>query len=62
MNENNLTIYMRDLKEIRSRINKSTDGKFTFNGKDYPCDKEKSSEMITNLIDIIRQRNGIIYG
>lgn len=61
MNENNLTIYMRDLKEIRSRINKSTDGKFTFNGKDYPC-SEESAEMITNLIDIIRQRNGIIYG
>ena len=62
MDENNLYISIRELRNIRSIIEKSDDDKFRIKGKDYPCNKEASIEMLNNLIDIIRVKNGLLYG
>ena len=63
MNENNLTLSVRDLKEIRDKIQKSNNGIIDTGDKRYLIkDKENSVELLTNLIDVVRVRNGIIYG
>lgn len=63
MNENNLTLSVRDLKEIRDKIQKSNNGIIDIGDKRYLIkDKENSVELLTNLIDVVRVRNGIIYG
>lgn len=63
MNENNLTLSVRDLKEIRDKIQKSNNGIINIGDKHYLIkDKENSVELLTNLIDVVRVRNGIIYG
>lgn len=63
MNENNLTLSVRDLKEIKDKIQKSNNDIIDVNGKLYMIkDKENSVELLTNLIDVVRVRNGIIYG
>jgi hypothetical protein len=61
MNENNLTISVRDLKEIRKQIINS-EGVFKEKDKVYKVDKDNSVELLTDLIDVVRVRNGIIYG
>lgn len=64
MNENNLTLSIRDLKEIREKIMKSEDGTFKDSkyGKLYKVDKVTSMKLLTDLIDVVRVRNGIVYG
>lgn len=63
MNENNLTLSVRDLKEIRDKIQKSNNDIINIGDKRYLIkDKENSVELLTNLIDVVRVRNGIIYG
>ena len=63
MNENNLTLSIRDLKNIRTQIMKSEDGKFKDSeyGKIYKEDKSSSIKLLTDLIDVVRVRNGIVY-
>ena len=62
MNENNLTLSIRDLKNIRTQIMKSEDGKFGDSeyGKVYKEDKSSSIKLLTDLIDVVRVRNGIV--
>lgn len=63
MNENNLTISVRDLKEIKDKIQKSNNGIIDIDDKRYIIkDKNSSIELLTNIIDVVRVRNGIIYG
>lgn len=63
MNENNLNISIRELKEIKNTIIKSNSNtRFRYKEKDYSCDKRRSIEVIDNLIDIVRRKNGVIYG
>jgi hypothetical protein len=64
MNEDNLNISVRDLKKIRKDIMESKDGIIFIGDRPYDVsrDKKASEHMLTILIDVIRVRNGIIYG